>query len=281
MGGFVKTCDEMPRDKDNNYLGADLSRYSRQMLFAPIGEAGQRKLHASRVVLIGCGALGSVQANTLVRAGVGLLRIIDHDVIELNNLQRQVLFDEDDVADGLTKAEAARRKLERINRDVTIEAVVARIDYRNIVELCDGADLLLDGTDNYATRFLMNDLAVKTNRPWIFGAVAGSLGLSMPILPKNTPCLRCIFEQAPLPEETPTAQTDGILGSVVNRVGSHQALEAMKMLIGQFDMVDRRLLRFDAWTGRDACLDLQSAYDKGHCPCCKSECYDYLEGRLT
>lgn len=265
----------------NNHNNDDLERYSRQMRFTPIGESGQRKLLASRVALIGCGALGSVQANTLVRAGVGFLRIIDNDVIELNNLQRQVLFDEDDVAAGLPKAEAARRKLLRINSNVTIEAVVARVDHRNIIELCDGVDLLLDGTDNYATRFVINDLAVKTNRPWVFGAVAGSSGLSMPILPKNTPCLRCIFEQAPPPEKTPTAQTHGILGSVVNRVGSHQALEAMKILTGQLDAVDRRLLRFDAWTGRDASLDMQDAFEKGECPCCKRGRYDYLEGRLA
>lgn len=270
----------MPNDNRHTESDASLERYSRQMLFAPIGDAGQRKLLASRVVLIGCGALGSVQANTLVRAGVGFLRIIDRDVIELDNLQRQVLFDEDDVAAGLAKVEAARRTLERVNSDVTIEPVVAQVDYRNIVELCDGVDLLLDGTDNFATRFLINDLSVKTNRPWVFGAVAGALGRSMPILPKDTPCLRCVFEQAPPPEKTPTAQTHGILGSIVNRVGSHQALEAMKILMGRFDAVDRRLLSFDAWSGHDVNINVQSAYDKGNCPCCKGGCYDYLEGRL-
>jgi len=270
----------MPGQKRHTEPDASLDRYSRQMLFAPIGRQGQRKLLSSRVVLVGCGALGSVQANTLVRAGVGFLRIIDHDVIELNNLQRQVLFDEDDVAAGLAKAEAARRTLERVNTEVTIEPVVARVDYRNIVELCEGVNVLLDGTDNFATRFLINDLAVKTKRPWIYGAVAGASGLSMPILPNDTPCLRCVFEQAPPPEITPTAQTHGILGAVVNRVGSHQALEAMKILLGRLDVVDRRLLSFDAWSGRDVRISVQSAYDKGECPCCKGGCFDYLEGRL-
>ena len=270
----------MPSDKRHIEPDAGLDRYSRQMLFAPIGEAGQRKLLSSRVVLIGCGALGTVQANTLVRAGVGFLRIVDSDVIELNNLQRQVLFDEDDVAAGLTKAEAARRTLERVNRDVTIEPVVAQVDYRNITELCEGVDVLLDGTDNFATRFLMNDLAVKTHRPWIYGAVAGASGLSMPILPNDTPCLRCVFDRAPPPEMTPTAQTHGILGSVVNRVGSHQALEAMKILMGRLDVVDRRLLSFDAWSGRDVVISVQSAYEKSECPCCKGGRFDYLEGRL-
>jgi len=250
------------------------------MLFAPIGEAGQRKLLASRAVLIGCGALGSVQANTLVRAGIGFLRVIDRDVIELNNLQRQVLFDEDDVAFGLAKAEAARQRLERVNSDVTIESVVMDVDYRNITELCSGADILLDGTDNFATRFLINDLAVKTHRPWIFGAVAGASGQAMPILPNDTPCLRCVFDQAPPPAKTPTAQTHGILGAVVNRVGSHQALEAMKILLGRLNAVDRRLLSFDAWTGRDVSISVQSAYDQGECPCCKRGRFDYLEGRL-
>src|SRR5688572_21956382 len=169
-----------------------LARYSRQMLFDPVGEEGQRKLLASRVTVIGCGALGTVLANTLGRAGVGFLRLVDRDFIELNNLQRQVLFNEDDIAANLPKAEAAKRKLQRINSSIHVEAVVTDVNHRNIEQLAEGADLLLDGTDNFETRFLINDLAVKTKRPWVYGACIGATGLSMPILPNDTPCLRCI-----------------------------------------------------------------------------------------
>ncbi len=257
-----------------------LARYSRQMLFEPIGEGGQRRLLASRVTLIGCGALGTVLANTLARAGVGFLRLVDRDFIEQNNLQRQVLFNEDDIAANLPKAEAARRKLVRINSGIEIEAVVTDVTHRNIEQLCDGADLLLDGTDNFETRFLINDLAVKSKRPWVYGACIGATGLSMPILPNETPCLRCIFEQAPPPEMNPTCDTAGVLGPVVNMVASHQALETMKILMGKFDAVNRRLLSFDAWSGRVSMLNVQKAYDQGDCPCCKRRQFEYLEGKF-
>ncbi len=258
---------------------ADLTRYSRQMLFEPIGEAGQRKLLASRVALIGCGGLGSALANILVRAGVGLLRIVDRDYIELHNLQRQTLFDEDDIAANLPKAEAARRKLQRINSNVTIEAVVTDASHRNIEQLADGADLLLDGTDNFETRYLINDLAVKTHRPWVYGACAGATGLSMPILPNETPCLRCVFEQAPPREMNPTCETVGVLGPLVTRVASHQATEAIKILTGRLDALDRRLLSFDVWRGRAVQLNVAKAYDQGDCPCCKERRFEYLEGK--
>jgi adenylyltransferase/sulfurtransferase len=250
-------------------------------LFTPIGDEGQRRLSASRVLLVGCGALGTHLADTLVRAGVGYLRIIDRDFIELNNLQRQVLFDEDDIAAGLPKAEAARRKLSRINSAVTVEAVVADANYRNIEQLGDGAGLLLDGTDNFETRYLINDLAVKTSRPWIYGACVGATGLSLPILPNDTPCLRCVFEQAPPPELNPTCDTAGILGPVVAAVAAHQATETLKILTGHPEAVDRRLYHFDAWQNRHVVLDVSNAYEAGECPCCRQKCFDYLEGKLA
>ena len=259
---------------------SELARYSRQILFAPMGEEGQRKLMGSRVVLIGCGALGTVLADTLVRAGVGHLRICDRDFIELNNLQRQVLFDEEDVAANLPKAEAAKRKLGRINSTVEVEAVVTDVNYRNIASLCNGADLLLDGTDNFETRLLMNDLAVQTRRPWVYGACVGATGMSMVILPEDGPCLRCVFESAPPPEMNPTCDTAGVLAPVVNRVASHQALEVMKILSGRLDAVDRRLLNFDAWAGRVTHIAMDKAYDEGDCPCCKGKRFEYLDGRL-
>jgi len=272
----------MPISKAAQKIDQDpqLARYSRQMLFEPIGEDGQRKLLDSRVTLIGCGALGTVLANTLARAGVGFLRVVDRDFIELNNLQRQVLFNEDDIAANLPKAEAARRKLQRINSTIEIEAVVTDVNHRNIEQLADGAHLLLDGTDNFETRFLINDLAVKSKRPWVYGACIGATGLSMPILPNDTPCLRCIFEQAPPPEMNPTCDTAGVLGPVVNMVASHQALEAMKILMGKFDALNRRLLNFDAWSGRVSMLNVQKGYDQGECPGCKARSFEYLEGRF-
>lgn len=257
-----------------------LARYSRQMLFEPIGEEGQRRLMDARVTLIGCGALGTVLANTLGRAGVGFMRIVDRDFIELNNLQRQVLFNEDDIASNLPKAEAARRKLQRINTEIEVEAAVTDVNHRNIEALCDGAHLILDGTDNFETRFLINDVAVKTKRPWVYGACIGATGLAMPILPNDTPCLRCIFEQAPPPEMNPTCDTAGVLGPVVNMVASHQALEAMKILMGRTDALNRRLLYFDAWAGRVMHLKVQRAYDEGDCPCCRRQQFDFLEGRF-
>jgi molybdopterin-synthase adenylyltransferase len=258
----------------------ELARYSRQILFPPVGEEGQRRLSASRVLLVGCGALGSNLANALVRAGVGFLRIVDRDYIELNNLQRQILFDEDDIAAGLPKAEAARRKLGRINSQVSVEAIVADANYRNIERFAEGCDLLLDGTDNFETRYLINDLAVATARPWIYGACVGATGLCLPILPGETPCLRCVFEHSPPPEMNPTCDTAGILGPVVSIVAAHQAMEAIKILTGHREAVDRRLLRFDAWTNRAVRLDVTAA-KSADCPCCGRRQFDYLSGRLA
>ncbi len=257
-----------------------ISRYSRQILFEPVGEEGQRRLSVSRVLLIGCGALGTHLADTLARAGVGFLRIVDRDYIEPNNLQRQVLFDEDDIAAGLPKAEAARRKLGRINSAVTVDAVVADANYRNIEQLAESTDLLLDGTDNFETRYLINDLAIKLNRPWIYGACVGATGLSLPILPGETPCLRCVFEQAPPPELNPTCDTAGILAPVVSMVAAHQSMEAIKILTGHIEAVDRRLLQFDAWQNRFVHLNVANART-ADCPCCGKREFDWLSGKLA
>lgn len=258
-----------------------LARYSRQMLFDKIGEEGQRRLLQSRVVLLGCGALGTVIANTLVRAGVGHLRLCDRDFIEPNNLQRQVLFDEDDIAAGLPKAHAAAIKLARINSAVVVEPMVVDVNHANIERLAEGCSLLLDGTDNFETRFLINDLAVKSDRPWVYGAVIGATGLCMTVLPRDTPCLRCIFEEAPPPELNPTCDTAGVLSPAVNLVASFQAMEAIKLLVGRRDEVIRSLTQIDAWTGRVAQLNVQSARDAGNCPCCKEGNFAYLQGKFA
>ena len=232
----------------------------------------------ARVVLIGCGALGTVLAETLVRAGVGHTRICDRDFIEYNNLQRQVLFDESDVAANLPKAQAAAKRLARINSDVTVEAEVVDVNHLNIERLGDGADLILDGTDNFETRFLINDLAVATNRPWIYGAAIGATGLCMTIIPNDTPCLRCVFENAPPPEMNPTCDTAGVLAMTTNLVASLQAVEALKLLVGRASEINRRLIHVDAWSGRFVGLNVQPTYDDGDCPCCKRREFPYLSG---
>src|SRR2546422_2143296 len=226
-------------------MDASLERYSRQMRFYGIGEDGQKRLLDSHVTLCGCGALGTVLANALVRAGVGHLRLIARDFIETSNLQRQVLFDEHDVAENLPKAEAAARKLGAINSTVHVEPVVTDIDRTNILGLVKDADLILDGTDNFEIRYLINDAAVQLGKPWVYGGCIGSHGQTMTIIPGQTPCLRCVIESAPPPGMAPTCETAGILGPIVNVVASLQAAEALKILTGQLAAINRELIMID------------------------------------
>src|SRR6184192_1812723 len=225
----------------------NLDRYSRQIRFHGLGEEGQRKLLDARVTLCGCGALGTVLANSLVRAGVGHLRLVDRDFIETSNLQRQVLFDEHDVAENLPKAEAAARKLAAINSSVYVEPVVTDIDRTNIVGLCEDADVILDGTDNFEIRYLINDVSVKLGKPWVYGGSIGSHGQTMTIVPGQTPCLRCVFEAAPAPGEAGTCETAGVLAPIVSIIASIQVAEAFKILTGQIDRVNRDLIYIDVW----------------------------------
>jgi len=255
-----------------------LDRYSRQMRFYGIGEAGQRKLLDSHVTLCGCGALGTVLANHLVRAGVGHVRLIDRDFIELSNLQRQVLFDEHDIAENLPKAEAAARKLAAINSSVHVEPVVTDIDRTNIVELCQDADLILDGTDNFEIRYLINDVAVKLGKPWVYGGSIGSHGQTMTILPGQTPCLRCVFEAAPAPGEAGTCETAGVLGPVVSIIASFQAAEAFKILTGQLDRINRELIYLDVWDNIQRRIKIAPLLGKVDCPCCQRRRFEWLEG---
>jgi len=256
----------------------DAGRYSRQILYKHIGEVGQEKLAAARVVLIGCGALGTVLANTLVRGGVGFLRIVDRDFVELNNLQRQVLFDERDAADGTPKAVAAADRLARINTDVTVEPVVADVNAGNIESLVDSVHLILDGTDNFEARYLVNDVAVKLGLPWVYGACVGAEGMVMPILPGDTPCLRCVFPEAPPPGVGPTCDTAGVLASIVQIVASLQVIEAVKILTGRLDALNRDLVQIDAWAGEFNGFDMQRAFEAGDCRCCGQKIFDYLDG---
>lgn len=255
-----------------------LERYSRQMRFAGIGEKGQRKLLDSRVTLCGCGALGTVIANALVRAGVGHVRIADRDFIEPHNLQRQVLFDENDIAANLPKAEAAARKLRAVNSNVTVEAVVTDIDRTNILELCQDADVILDGTDNFEIRYLINDVAVKLGKPWVYGGSIGSHGQTMTILPGETPCLRCVFEAAPAPGEAGTCETAGVLAPIVSIVASFQTAEALKLLTGQRDLINRELVYIDVWENQSRRIKIAPLLGKVDCPCCQRHRYEWLDG---
>ncbi len=222
----------------------------------------------SRVTLCGCGALGTVLANHLARAGVGSIRIIDRDFIETHNLQRQILFDEDDVADNLPKAEAAARKLRAINSSITVEPVVTDIDHTNILDLVGDADLILDGTDNFETRYLINDAAVKLGKPWIYGGVIGSEGQTMTIVPGKTPCLRCLIETAPPPGMTPTCETAGVLGPAVAVIASFEAIEAIKLLSGAWDALNVDLIMVDVWDWTFRQLKVAGLLGKVDCPCC-------------
>jgi molybdopterin-synthase adenylyltransferase len=258
---------------------ASLDRYSRQMRFYGMREAGQRKLLDSHVTLCGCGALGTVLANALVRAGVGHLRLVDRDFIETNNLQRQVLFDEQDVAQNLPKAEAGARKLAAINSSVHVEPVVTDIDRTNIIDLVQDADLILDGTDNFEIRYLINDAAVKLGKPWVYGGCIGSHGQTMTILPGQTPCLRCVFEAAPAPGETGTCETAGVLSPIVNIVASFQAAEALKILTGELDKVNRELIYIDVWENIQRRIKIAPLLGKVDCPCCQQNRFEWLDGQ--
>ncbi|MBF0253827.1 MAG: ThiF family adenylyltransferase [Candidatus Omnitrophica bacterium] len=255
-----------------------LERYSRQILFSGVGEAGQKKLLASRIVVIGCGALGTVQANALVRSGIGDVVIVDRDYVEENNLQRQILFDEEDVRQKLPKAVAAERKLKLINSKVRVTSIVADVNHKNIESLVGPADLVMDGVDNFETRLLLNDVCVKNNKPWIYGACIGSYGITMPVIPGKTPCVRCVFETAPPPGLTPTCDTAGILSSTVNLVASLQVAEAMKILMGQEDKLHRDLVAFDLWANMFKTLHVSKG-PKPDCLCCGQRNFEYLDAK--
>ncbi|MDA1232179.1 MAG: ThiF family adenylyltransferase, partial [Planctomycetota bacterium] len=257
-----------------------LSRYHKQMLFAGIGRDGQQQLADSRVLLVGCGALGCVLADTLVRAGVGHLRIVDRDFVELSNLQRQVLFDEQDVADHLPKVIAAERRLTRVNSEITIEPIIADVDWSNISEFTDGMSLILDGTDNFEIRYLINDISLQTGIPWIFTGCTGSVGQVLPVFPNDSGCLRCLMPDPPPPGTTETCDTVGVLGPAVNMVASFQAALALKILTGHADQVDRKLTIIDVWTGSFRQIDVSNLRTTSQCPACHGQERLWLHGSM-
>lgn len=257
----------------------ELERYSKQVLFAGLGEEGQRRLMAARVLLCGCGALGSVLAEALVRAGVGHVRIVDRDFVETSNLQRQVLFTEQDVADRLPKAVAATNRLRAINSTITVEPVVADIDHANILPLCEEADLILDGTDNFEVRFLINDASLETGIPWVYAGVIGSHGQTMAIFPHETACLRCLIDGIPEPGTTETCDTAGVLGPAVNVVASLEAVAALKILSGQRDLVAPVLTILDVWDGTFRQMSVADLRDRADCRACRHGERQWLHGR--
>ncbi len=222
-------------------------RYSRQMLFPEIGEAGQSRLMQARIVVIGCGALGTAQTESLARAGVGTLRIIDRDFIEFSNLQRQTMFTEQDAEERLPKVIAAANHLREINSEILVEPRIADVNNSNIESLIEDCDLVIDGTDNFATRYLINDACVKHKVSWIYGAAVGSYGVTMTIRPGTTACLRCVFPEAPPPASSPTCDTAGVIMPIISMVSAVQVTEALKLLTGDREALHDSLVQVDVW----------------------------------
>ena len=252
---------------------ADRERYSRQILFPGIGEPGQEALLRARVAIVGVGALGSFHAAALARAGVGSITIIDRDYVEPSNLHRQWLFEEEDAAEALPKAAAAERRLARINSKVQVRAIIADLTAANHAELLGDADLLLDGTDNFDTRYLVNDFAVSRGIPWIYGAAVGSYGLTMPVIPGRTACLRCVYPEPPSGAQ-PTCETAGVLNAIVSAVASLQVGSALRILCGEGAEVRSRITTLDVWSGAIRQMD---APRDPECPCCGRREFPYLE----
>lgn len=253
-------------------MAQDLSRYSRQVVFPLVGEVGQRKLLESRVLLIGCGALGSGIAELLARAGVGYLRIVDRDVVELHNLQRQTLFDERHVRDEAPKAVAAAERIAQINSDIEVEPHVADVTPDNVQSLFESIDLVVDGTDNWGTRYLINDVSVMTGIPWVYGGVIGASGLVMPIIPGQTPCLRCVYPDPPAVSGE-TCETAGVLGAAVWIVASLQAVTALRLLTGREG--EPVLSTIDAWNGSIERLPITERVPG--CPACGEREFEFLD----
>ena len=276
---------------------SSLTRYHRQMLLPGFGETGQQRLREAHTLIVGCGALGSAIADSLCRAGIGELTIVDRDVVEWTNLQRQSLFDENDVKKGIPKAEAAKARLKQVNSHVTINAIVADFNASNAERFAQDADIIMDGLDNFETRYLLNDLAVARGMPYVYGGAVGTTGMAMTILPHGsharpdqqseitwsdddtTACLRCIFPEAPPPGTTPTCDTIGVLGPLVNMIAAHQSTAALKILTGNIDALDRSLLSVDLWNNTIRQFNVNRASDE-QCVCCGQRRFEYLSGEV-
>ncbi|QKG85435.1 thiazole biosynthesis adenylyltransferase ThiF [Kroppenstedtia pulmonis] len=253
----------------------DQERYSRQILFPPIGQEGQEKLALSRVAIVGMGALGTALAHHMVRSGVGYLRLIDRDYVEKSNLQRQMLYDEKDAEEALPKAIAAEAKLRNIHSSVRIDSHVTDLSWRNAETLLTEVDLILDGSDNFSVRYLVNDVSLCHGIPWIYGGAVSSRGMFFTIRPGVTPCLRCLFPDAPAPGSAETCDTAGVIGPVVQVVASYQSTEALKLLVGDLDSLNPKLCHFDLWNNHQGAFTVQEKR-QAECPACSRRQFDYL-----
>ena len=253
---------------------AETERYSRQILFPGIQEEGQKRLLQAHAAIVGCGALGSFHAMALARAGIGRITIIDRDYVEPSNLQRQWLFLEADAAEALPKAAAAARRLAAINAAVSVNGVVCDLTSANIAQLLTGADVILDGADNFETRYLINDFAISREIPWIYGAAVGSYGLTMPVIPPRTSCLRCLYPDSPQGEQ-PTCETAGVLGSITAVIAAIQVADAIQILCGKKDDVRARITTVDVWEG--VTRQIEQPPKDPECPACGRRNFEFLE----
>jgi molybdopterin/thiamine biosynthesis adenylyltransferase len=249
-------------------------RYSRQVLFGGIGEQGQRRLLAARVLIVGCGALGSAHAESLARAGVGHLRIVDRDFVEPSNLQRQTMFTESDAEKRLPKAIAAANHLREINSEIEVEPHIVDVNHSSIERLLENCEVVVDGTDNFATRYLINDACVKHNTNWIYGAAVGSYGVTMTIRPHQTACLCCLFEEAPPAASAPTCDTSGVIMPIINIVSAVQVAETLKLITGQLEALHGALMQFDVWQNEWRRIGTGSR--RAGCPTCGLALYEAL-----
>lgn len=253
----------------------DLSRYARQITFKPFGEEGQRRLAQGSAVIVGVGGLGSRVAELLVRAGVGHLRLVDDDCVDLTNIHRQSLFTEKDAKERTLKINAAANHLREINSNCEIETVFARIDRLTADRLTSNVDLIIDGTDNFPTRFILNDCAIKKSKPWVFAGVLGTESQVMTIIPGKTPCLRCLLDSPPANSQT--CRQAGVLGPAVAMVAAVEALEALKILSGNSDKAGQCLFVFDAWNNIAKQIDVSKLTKNASCPCCVHKNFEFLE----
>ncbi len=250
-------------------------RYDRQIVFEPLGPQGQRRLRSAGALIVGCGGLGCTLADLLARSGVGRLRLVDDDRVQLENLHRQVLFDEADAAAGLPKVAAAANRLRRINGEVAVEPLVERFTAASAARLAEGFDLILDASDNFPTRFVINDLAVRDGKSWVFAGVLGGQGQVMSVLP-GRPCLRCVFDSPPAPCQDLTCRSSGVLPSAVAAIAAIQAGEAVKILSGRLEAVSPYLLKIDFWANTLQRIDILESAARVDCPCCKRREFEYL-----
>jgi len=254
-------------------------RYSRQKIFYGIGEEGQKKLAESRVLILGCGGLGSASASLLARAGIGYLKIVDRDFLDLSNLQRQILYDEHDVKEGLPKVIAAEKRLKKINSTIQIEPIIADVNRFNIEKLIEDVDLIIDAVDNFETRFLLNEACVKHKRTWIYGAVIESYGLTMNIIPGKTACLRCIMDNIPQPGSVATCDSVGVLAPIVCIIASIQCAEAIKILTNNKKEINKNLISIDVWHNSFQTIDVTKSKIQKNCPVCNNKEFDFLNGK--